>query len=710
MPLLNRRAWLFGGGVTTIIFIIVVITNIYKQKLYISLPDYPAVSKVYWLNQGWNEKTGEKFHHADQGTQTLGIPYEWFVALEQPRIALVGDVGRLNDPVFLDRFGFIPGATTGGEAPPPIGFAKSEQPVMFDWDGKPWRNPQTGEQHHAIGFTCAACHTGRFTYSGNAVIVDGAPALTDLEKFRQAIGVSILFTRYVPWRFDRFARNVLGERVSTEAKDALQKQLDAVWTYRINPVRLLDQGVRDASVDEGFGRLDALNRIGNQVFSLDLVLAPKPVPQAKQNYHGWSAPVSYPHIWMTSYFDWVQWNASIMQPMVRNAGQALGVGAPLQIAADGSTLFGSGVNIANLFAIEQSLSGEWPYTYGELPKERGTPHHPFDVKSFKGLRAPSWPAGVLPEIRLDRAAEGLRLYGEHCQKCHRPPVGSSEIWNPEYWERAGDGRHVLKLVALDAAAIGTDPAQARDMNERKVWVPGYFDKKGDPAGSMKPFADELGAVVAKTVEVKYAELGMGSPDKSDLRDFVNGDRPNLVQKELVYKARPLDGVWATAPFLHNGSVPSVYALLSPQDERPKTFLAGRREYDPLCMGYRLNAVPRLKLGTPEPERDPQTACLDPEAGSGNDEIEGLFLLRTGKAARPGNVNTGHRFEAAEGTPKEPLKDGMIGVALKPEQRLAIIEFLKTDCANGREADKVVPPRISMGGRDTTCEALKATSR
>lgn len=44
---------------------------------------------------------------------------------------------------------------------------------------------------------------------------------------------------------------------------------------------------------------------------------------------------------------------------------------------------------------------------------------------------------------------------------------------------------------------------------------------------------------------------------------------------MVYKARPLNGVWATAPFLHNGSVPTLYDLLLPPDRRPKEFTVGR---------------------------------------------------------------------------------------------------------------------------------------
>jgi cytochrome c peroxidase len=43
---------------------------------------------------------------------------------------------------------------------------------------------------------------------------------------------------------------------------------------------------------------------------------------------------------------------------------------------------------------------------------------------------------------------------------------------------------------------------------------------------------------------------------------------------FAYKARPLDGIWATAPYLHNGSVPTLYDLLTPPDQRPASFNVG----------------------------------------------------------------------------------------------------------------------------------------
>jgi hypothetical protein len=144
----------------------------------------------------------------------------------------------------------------------------------------------------------------------------------------------------------------------------------------------------------------------------------------------------------------------------------------------------------------------------------------------------------------------------------------------------------------------------------------------------------LGSVVEKTVDKWYDNNGI--PEAEQQR--MNGNRPNCLQAKMIYKARPLDGIWATAPYLHNGSVPNLWALLSPVDERPKEFCLGSRQFDPKNVGY-------------------ETTC-----------VEGAFKLDT---TIPGNLNTGHEFKDGR------RGNGVIGRSLRPEERWALIEFLKS---------------------------------
>ena len=104
-----------------------------------------------------------------------------------------------------------------------------------------------------------------------------------------------------------------------------------------------------------------------------------------------------------------------------------------------------------------------------------------------------------------------------------------------------------------------------------------------------------------------------------------------------YKARPLNGIWAASPYLHNGSVPSLYDLLRPAAERPKQFMIGR-DFDPVKVG------------------------VDTSGASGK------FLFDT---THVGNSNAGHSFENG------PPGKGVIGRLLTDDERWAIIEFLKS---------------------------------
>ncbi|MGE9007967.1 di-heme-cytochrome C peroxidase [Leptospira interrogans] len=577
------------------------------ENLHVRIAEYPQPKKTVWLDQGISKDKLSWFYHADQGTRTFGMPFEWFMALEQPTIPwlVFTEAGPLSDPAYLDRYGFIPDTVIPGKKALPIGIAQGGP--MLDPSGAPWRNPRNKQDMTGVGLTCAACHTGRFTYKDTAVIVDGGPALTDLFKLKQGMGVALLFTRLIPTRFDRFAERILGPDSAVADREILKYQIDQVLT-QLKAVKNLEEAVASQSVLEGYGRLDALNRIGNQVFSIDL--------KKPENYAGSSAPVHYPRIWNTPWFDWVQYNGSIMQPMVRNAGESLGVSAELNLLDPSKGLFKSSVNVDSLNEMEQMIAGDPPSL----------------EKGFSGLRSPRWPSDILPAIDEKLATQGGELYKVHCQECHRPPVSTKAFFdfnNKDWWTKNEIGQPVLKIENIPIEHIGTDPAQAADMIARKVAVPPHLGiDKSD-------FADALRLLVAKTVNVIYDQRKLD--DKQ--RNAMNGNMPNEILGELVYKVRPLNGVWATPPYLHNGSVPNVYALLSPVDERPKKFYLGNREYDPVNLGYKY------------------------------DKLTNGFEFDT---SIRGNWNTGHEF-----ADKPPKTKGVIGKKLAPDERKAIIEYLKT---------------------------------
>src|SRR5882762_9776397 len=95
----------------------------FLDGINVKLPEYQATKKTVWLDQGVSKDKLGWFYHADQGTRTFGIPYEWFMALEQPVISLTA-VDLLNDSTYLDRYGFIPDTIIPGKKALPIGFTQ----------------------------------------------------------------------------------------------------------------------------------------------------------------------------------------------------------------------------------------------------------------------------------------------------------------------------------------------------------------------------------------------------------------------------------------------------------------------------------------------------------------------------------------------------------------------------------------------------------
>jgi hypothetical protein len=302
--------------------------------------------------------------------------------------------------------------------------------------------------------------------------------------------------------------------------------------------------------------------------------------------------------------------------MARNIGEALGVGATLNFfdgngqPLTGENRYPSSVRVRDLNLIEETL---------------------------QRLKPPAWPEALLGAVDKPLAAKGRALFAENCAGCHVPKT----THEGERW--------VQHLHMLPVDVIGTDPTAANNIANHRFDLTALqwdtqelkqMDVKLHPEPkealdlSQLSVAKGLAYVTAFVEKRAYKEAKVTDTEKSRFDGF---GLPIGVREKVAYKARPLAGVWATAPFLHNGSVPSIYQLLSPQDERATTFYKGTFEYDPRHLGYRTEA------------------------------FTNAFLFDT---RITGNHNSGHEFRAgARG-------NGVIGRLLQPEERWALLEYLK----------------------------------
>lgn len=652
------------------------------------LPKLPETKAAYWLEQNWSLKDRHWFHHASQGTATFPVPYEWFMALEQPRLRVFSQPGMMKDSAYLERFGFIPSPQsiqTDATTLRRYGYANVyETTQASDWstnwtpaenvDGLPVGfarmtgvvDPATGRREEdKIGLTCAACHTGQIHYQGIDVRFDGGPAMTDLKKLELSTGLSIEYTLHVPFRFRRFADRVLGPDASKADRDALKQKLSAIGGFLVNWAQTQQKtveakktwnGRQQKDTEEGFGRLDALNRIGNQVFSQDLALSG--IKGFEKNLHAQDAPVSYPAIWTVPWFKFAQYDASIEQPLIRNAGEALGVTALLNLsdAYPEDRLWRSSVHINTLGWIEELLRGPDPFKAADPAAE----------KKFGGLLSPKWPSQILGDAwRIDptKIENGRKIYAEMCSGCHLPAIDTPAFWSSGHWEPSGDSK-VLNAVTIPLKEIQTDPEQSLVLSKRVVDVPGFL--KVNTADLQKWWQCNIPTASASPNEMVYA-LGLMTVVDLVARKWMDDEKVpdaerakiwNLARKNCLnpapdprYRARPLNGIWATAPYLHNGSVPSLYWLLKPQHERPTSFCMGRRDYDPVTVGFAVTPGERCKTGETEFS-----------AGSEKDPIQGNSVL-------------GHSFELKQGEAKH---EGAIGRMFKDDaERYDLIEYLKT---------------------------------
>ncbi|WP_323156011.1 di-heme-cytochrome C peroxidase [Pseudomonas alvandae] len=561
------------------------------------LPAYTPVEQVHYLDQ-WSASERQTYYFTPQGTQVKGLRYDWFTALELPF-----SQQRFASPEYLARFGFLVDpaqkATPDNPGNLPVGFT---------------RHQNAGSSEQYLDITCAACHTGELHFKGQAIRIDGGSAQHVLPStvptlrggsFGQAMVASLASTYYNPWKFERFARQVLGKDYDAR-HEALRK------AFKVS----LDTFLRTAWNDthrglyptqEGPGRTDAFGRIANASFG-DAISA--------ENYRVANAPVDYPQLWEIWTFDWVQWNGSAQQPMARNVGEALGVGATLNFFdAQGKPLQGdarypSSVRVRDLNKIEETL---------------------------QLLKPPAWPEALLGSIDKPLAAKGRALFAENCAGCHVPKVVQ------------GPDRPVQQLHMLPVQVIGTDPGTANNIADHRFnltslqWDPAELAKLDvqlhptptEPLDlSQVSVAKGLAYVTAFVENRAYRDAGVTPVERPALDGF---GLPIGVRELRAYKARPLAGVWATPPFLHNGSVPTIYQLLSPQDERATTFYKGTFEYDPRHLGYRTEA------------------------------FANGFLFDT---KITGNHNSGHEFRAGE------RGNGVIGRLLQPQERWALLEYLK----------------------------------
>jgi hypothetical protein len=479
----------------------------------------------------------------------------------------------------LERYGFIASpADAGNPYGVPIGLTR-----QITAEGR-WKGVEAG-------INCAACHESELHYQGKRIRIDGdSAARFDIQSLFQSADNAMQATLHDQAKFDRLAAKAGAS--NSEAKSELRQRFEG------EAVRLHYYANRILAPPHGWGpgRMDALNLILNRKLTV--------APNIPENWFPPMAPTKPPFLWNAPQGSWTQWQATVQDPILRNFGETSGVYLPMDLTSKTPEegLFDSNARLLNLEKIEDLLSR---------------------------LAPPKWPEEVFGKIDRVKAAKGKELFVQHCAGCHNS--------YPYTWTEPNKyGKRFIAVGVVPQAYVGTDPMQFEDFQpyvlteQLAPYLPEPF--KGKPVA---PTPVVFGTTTKGLVETAEKKLGLSPEQTIKLHGYREYPLPH--PPERSYKAAPRDGIWAEPPYLHNGSVPNLYEMLIPANERTKTFYVGQ-EFDPVKVG------------------------LDTSGNSGK------FLLDT---TLEGNSNAGHSFENG------PLGHGVIGPLLTEDERWSLVEYLKS---------------------------------
>ena len=554
---------------------------------------------LQYAKQGWTADDRQTFYTTSQGSHMM--PYLWYKALRR----LDADAPFGGDQ--LQRYGYLPNDKSAKNPEGlPVGFVIDE-------------DASSG----FLGMTCAACHTAQIEYQKDGATqllrIDGAPATANFQLFLTELTAVARATLSDADRFDKFAHAVLGTRYSaTRAKDL--KTDFAAWVKQWGD--FMDKSL--PASPWGPGRLDAFGMIFNRVAAKDLGI--------DANFKVADAPVSYPFLWNASRQDKTQWNGGVpnglfIHALSRNTGEVFGVFADFSPAKrkvpPGFDFSRNSVKFAGLQTLEEKIST---------------------------LKPPPWPFEIKPEL-VDK---GRILFAQNCGSCHeekRLPQGTwlTPVMAVGTDPKMFDNSQRTSQTGILEGALSPNPPGSRLSNPAATGDVLATTVVGALVNEAFPFPPKLPnpnsgvwQAIHKDLENLFSDSEK-APDlvslldpkvRADLKSHVESRLANMFKvpgEPRAYESRVLHGIWATAPYLHNGSVPNLWELLTPPAQRKPSFMVGSKKYDPVNVGYVTDDSP-FKDGK----------------------------LVVGTDATPGNSNAGHDF----------------GSTLSDDDRWALIEYLK----------------------------------
>jgi len=517
-----------------------------------------AVGDPLYIDQGpdWTTAARTDFYTRDQGSRLVSLA--WLQALK----------GRDGQPFLRDglaRYGFLP--NPGNTDNLPIGF-HTTGPSGF----------------RIVGITCSACHTRQLEVDGKSYRIDGGPAFADFDAFLSDLDKAVGDVISSDASFAPFAAAVLQSAAPAAGDVAgLRRRVDA-WYRRFHA---FVAGTLPP-VGWGLGRLDAVGIIFNRLSGLDV--GPPPDLLIPENMKIADAPVRFPFLWNSPLQNMTDWagfvkNGNYIYALSRNAGQALAFANFEPRNSIGPFFnYANSINFNGLSKLEERL------------KQMGPPKWPRE-----------WP------INSALATDGEKIYERECDGCHGIKPAHSlfgRTWDTPVKNVGTDTRQFdelgwkVKTGALKGAGV---PFIANRLKEEDYAVhmmfsavagsilenllfPGSVSPSGDGFGTSLTPDGQTSPLASSAIPLSAPQAPLDPAKESNAADSVQSSRQTdsltiesgtifaRTLKRGEYEARVLQGIWAVAPYLHNGSVSTLAELLTPSAQRRSHFNLGAK-YD-----------------------------------------------------------------------------------------------------------------------------------
>ncbi len=535
-----------------------------------------AEANVIYSANGWSQGERDQYYHLAEGSELM--PYALLANLKSTATGKPFLEG-------MERFGFLP--DHAGPANPhglPVGVTVSRS-----------RNSGTAGIE-IVGFNCAACHVGEVTYQGKRVRIDGAPATVNLQQYQIEFKDSLDAALHSPEKLLALIIAMERQQNTSETPSAQEAgryagepDVQTAGTVQAAPnadpnFHSIPSAAADAAQPPPRGsfreRLKAditflKARLAYVKKGNLLVDGTEPGP-GRVDAFGAARNLLFPQYA-------VKMQSPVSYPYIWSVPDNIGR-KPEEfkwIHYDGDTNSILERNIGQSLGMGSVFD---PATY-ESTLRIGNLHQ-LEILTHK-LQPPKWPAGVLGAIDDSKAQQGELIFQQKCASCHQDRL-------------------------FTQMQIGTDPNRANSF--------------GQPVGNI-PFPKAVAPILDGLKKRAFADDGIGPAEQAKM-----DANPAIWRATAQYLARPLNGIWATGPYLHNGSVPTLYDLLHPE-QRPAKFKTGSREFDPVKIGYQSD----LTVTGPN-----------------------VWVFDT---SQPGNSNIGHSGEA-------------FGSTLPEDQKSALLEYLK----------------------------------